>query len=121
MARSRLVPVVDALALVVFAAIGALTHGASLGAFLRDTACLLLGWFAVGLVARRLLLQWAFGVALALLLRAVIVGHAPPVAFVVTTYGFVLLFVYAVRFSATAWSRSRISSASAPTSSRRGS
>jgi hypothetical protein len=52
--------------------------------------------------------QWALGVALGLALRGVIVGHAPPVAFVVTTYAFVLLFVYAVRFSATSWRRSRI-------------
>jgi hypothetical protein len=111
----------DTLALLLFALVGVLTHAASVGAFLRDAACLLVGWFAAGFVARRLLLQWLLGVALALLLRALIVGHAPPIAFVLTTYAFVLLFVYAVRFSATAWSRSRISSASAPTSSRRGS
>jgi hypothetical protein len=104
----RLVSLGDGLALVLFAAVGALTHDASLGAFARDAACLLVGWFAAGLVARRLLVQWALGVALGLALRALIVGHAPPVAFVVTTYAFVLLFVYAVRFSATSWRRSRI-------------
>jgi hypothetical protein len=98
----------DAVALLAFAAVGVLTHGASAGAFARDAACLLVGWFAAGLVAKRLLLQWLLGVALALALRALIVGHAPPVAFVVTTYVFVLLFVYAVRFSATSWRRSRI-------------
>jgi hypothetical protein len=98
----------DAVALLAFAAVGVLTHGASAGAFARDAACLLVGWFAAGLVAKRLLLQWLVGVALALALRALIVGHAPPVAFVVTTYAFVLLFVYAVRFSATSWRRSRI-------------
>jgi hypothetical protein len=98
----------DAVALLAFAAVGVLTHGASAGAFARDAACLLVGWFAAGLVAKRLLLQWLLGVALALALRALIVGHAPPVAFVVTTYAFVLLFVYAVRFSATSWRRSRI-------------
>jgi hypothetical protein len=98
----------DAVALLAFAAVGVLTHGASAGAFARDAACLLVGWFAAGLLAKRLLLQWLVGVALALALRALIVGHAPPVAFVVTTYAFVLLFVYAVRFSATSWRRSRI-------------
>jgi hypothetical protein len=98
----------DAVALLAFAAVGVLTHGASAGAFARDAACLLIGWFAAGLLAKRLLLQWLVGVALALALRALIVGHAPPVAFVVTTYAFVLLFVYAVRFSATSWRRSRI-------------
>jgi hypothetical protein len=98
----------DAVALLAFAAVGVLTHGASAGAFARDAACLLVGWFAAGLVAKRLLLQWLLGVALALALRALIVGNAPPVAFVVTTYAFVLLFVYAVRFSATSWRRSRI-------------
>jgi hypothetical protein len=98
----------DAVALLAFAAVGVLTHGASAGAFARDAACLLVGWFAAGLVAKRLILQWLLGVALALALRALIVGHAPPVAFVVTTYAFVLLFVYAVRFSATSWRRSRI-------------
>jgi hypothetical protein len=100
--------VADAVALLLFPLVGVLTHGASLGAFARDAACLLVGWFAAGLVARRLLVQWALGVALGLALRGVIVGHAPPVAFVVTTYAFVLLFVYAVRFSATSWRRSRI-------------
>jgi hypothetical protein len=100
--------VADAVALLLFALVGVLTHDASLGAFARDAACLLAGWFAAGLVARRLLVQWALGVALGLALRALIVGHAPPVAFVVTTYAFVLLFVYAVRFSATSWRRSRI-------------
>lgn len=111
----------DALALLLFAVVGVLTHGAGFGAFVRDAGCLLVGWFAVGLVARRLLVQWLLGVALALALRALLVGHAPPLAFVLTTYAFVAAFVYAVRFSATWWSRSRISSASAPTSSRRGS
>jgi hypothetical protein len=90
----------DGLALVLFAAVGALTHDASLGAFARDAACFLVGWFAAGLVSRRLLVQWLLGIALALALRALLVGHRPPVAFVVTTYVFVLLFVYAARRTA---------------------
>ena len=100
MVVSRPVPLSDGVALVLFAAVGALTHGASLGAFARDAACLLIGWLAAGLVTRRLLGQWLLGIASALALRALLVGHAPPVAFVVTTYVFVLLFVYAARSTA---------------------
>jgi hypothetical protein len=100
MAVSRLVSLSDVVALVAFAAVGALTHDASLGAFARDAACFLGGWLAAGLVTRRLLLQWLLGVAVALAARALLVGHAPPVAFVLTTYAFVLLFVYAARNTA---------------------
>ena len=42
----------DAAALVVFVVVGVLTHGASAGAFGRDLACILGGWFAAALVLR---------------------------------------------------------------------
>jgi hypothetical protein len=113
---------VDALALLVFVTIGVLTHEASLAAFVRDLLCFELAWFAL----RRLpfLPRWLAAVTLAVAVRALFVGHFSA-AFYLVALAFTLLLLaasrYAVRFSATAWRRSRISSAPAPRSSRRGS
>jgi hypothetical protein len=112
--------IADAIALLAFVTVGVLTHDASWTAFVRDALCFLGGWFAAGLVSRRLLVQWLLGISAAVAVRALIVGHWSW-AFYGVALAFTLVFVYAVRFSATAWRRSRISSASAPTSSRRGS
>lgn len=73
----------DAAALVVFVVVGVLTHGASFGAFARDVACILGGWFAAALVMRlytrggwwRLVSTWALGVSVGVLVRAALVGH----------------------------------------------
>lgn len=74
---------VDAAALVVFVAVGVATHGASVGAFFRDLACILGGWFAVALLVRlyarrgwwRLTVTWLVGVSAGVLVRSAFVGH----------------------------------------------
>lgn len=74
---------VDAGALVLFVAIGVATHHASAGAFARDVACILGGWFAAALAFRlysaggwaRLAATWVAGVSVGVLVRAAIVGH----------------------------------------------
>jgi Protein of unknown function (DUF3054) len=73
----------DAAALLVFVVVGVLTHGASAGAFGRDLACILGGWFAAALVFRlyarggrwRLAATWLVGVSAGVLVRAALVGH----------------------------------------------
>ncbi len=73
----------DAAALLVFVVVGVLTHGASVGAFFRDAACILGGWFAAAVVLRpyrrgtwwRLGATWLVGVSAGVLVRAVVVGH----------------------------------------------
>ncbi len=77
------VAAVDAVALVVFVVVGVLTHGASVGAFFRDLACILGGWFAVAAAVRlygrggwrRLAGTWLAGVSGGVLIRAAFVGH----------------------------------------------
>ena len=96
--------VIDAVALVVFVAVGVTTHGASAGAFLRDLACILGGWFAVALVvgayARggrwRLVATWLGGVSLGVLVRAALVGHVA-VDFWGVALAFTALFLLAAR------------------------
>jgi hypothetical protein len=73
-----------------------LTHDASVTAFVRDELCILGGWFAVKLVAPRLLVTWLVGVSLGVLVRAAIVGHWPG-AFYGIALGFTLLFVLIAR------------------------
>ncbi len=73
----------DAAALLVFVVVGVLTHGASVGAFVRDVLCILGGWFAAALVLRlyvrsgwwRLAATWLAGISIGVLVRAAIVGH----------------------------------------------
>jgi hypothetical protein len=73
----------DAAALLVFVVVGVLTHGASAGAFFRDAACILGGWFAAAFVFQvyvrsgrwRLTVTWLVGVSGGVLIRAAIVGH----------------------------------------------
>ncbi|HLX21539.1 MAG TPA: DUF3054 family protein [Gaiellaceae bacterium] len=118
----------DAAALLAFVAVGVATHHASAGAFGRDAACFLGGWFAAAALTRlytcagwwRLAATWVVGVSAAVLARAAFVGHVA-YDFWGVALGFTAVFVYAVRFSATAWSRSRISATSPPRSSNRGS
>jgi hypothetical protein len=101
MVRPRLrTAAVDAVALLAFVAVGVLTHGRSWGAFGRDVACILGGWFAVALAVRlyarggwaRLAATWLGGVSLGVLVRAGVVGHLPG-AFYGVALGFTALFV----------------------------
>ena len=85
-------------------AIGVATHDASVGAFVRDAACFLGGWFAVALAVRlyarggllRLAATWLAGISLGVLARAAIVGH-PPGAFYAVALAFTALLVGATR------------------------
>ena len=98
----------DAAALVVFVVVGVATHHASVGAFLRDAACILGGWFAVALVVRlyarggwkRLAVTWLVGVSVGVLVRAAIVGHVA-FDFWGVALAFTALFVAAGRLVAT--------------------
>ena len=92
--------VVDGLALVVFVIVGVATHHKSAGAFGRDAACFLGGWFAVAAVVRlytrggwtRLAVTWLVGISGAVLIRAAFVGHVA-YDFWGVALGFTALFV----------------------------
>ncbi|HEY8030434.1 MAG TPA: DUF3054 domain-containing protein [Gaiellaceae bacterium] len=94
----------DAAALLVFVAVGVLTHGASGGAFARDLLCILGGWFAGALGLRlyarggwwRLVATWLVGVSGGVLIRAAIVGHVA-YDFWAVALAFTALFVLAGR------------------------
>jgi Protein of unknown function (DUF3054) len=94
----------DAAALIVFVVVGVLTHGASGGAFGRDLACILGGWFAAALVFRtyarggrwRFVATWLVGVSAGVLARAAFLGHVA-YDFWGVALGFTLLFVLAGR------------------------
>ena len=101
---SAVAAILDAVALVVFVAVGVATHGASAGAFFRDAACILGGWYAVALLVRlyarggrsRLAATWLVGVSAGVLVRAAIVGHLA-VDFWGVALAFTALFVLAGR------------------------
>ncbi|MFL5912817.1 MAG: DUF3054 domain-containing protein [Gaiellaceae bacterium] len=94
----------DAAALLVFVVVGVLNHGASVGAFFRDLACILGGWFVAASVFRlyvrggrwRLVTTWLVGISAGVLVRAAIVGHLA-VDFWGVALGFTALFVLAGR------------------------
>jgi hypothetical protein len=94
----------DAAALLVFVLVGVLTHGASVGAFVRDLACILGGWFAAAFVVRlyrrgtwrRLGATWLIGVSAGVLVRAALVGHVA-VDFWGVALAFTALFVLTAR------------------------
>jgi Protein of unknown function (DUF3054) len=103
-------PVLDAAALVAFAAVGMLAHDRALflSGFLRDALPLLGAWFAVAFALgtyrrqslRRLLLTWAIAVPLAVVVRAVALGRhadAMQAAFLATSMAFTLLLVLGFR------------------------
>ena len=106
--------IVDAVALVVFVAVGVATHGASVGAFFRDAACILGAWFLVALAVRlyahggwkRLAVTWLVGVSAGVLVRAAIVGHVA-FDFWGVALAFTALFVGAARLAATRLRRTR--------------
>jgi DUF3054 family protein len=99
----------DAAALLVFVAVGVLTHGASAEAFVRDALCILGGWFAAALTVRlyarggrwRLAATWLAGVSAGVLVRAAIVGRWPG-AFYGVALAFTALFVLSARAAARA-------------------
>jgi hypothetical protein len=112
----RLAIAADAAAIVVFAIVGMLSHGAAASAFARDALPLLGGWFAAALVTRlyerpslpRLLVTWAAGITVGVLVRALILGRdldGHQAAFLATSLIFTLLFVAAARAAAVAVTR----------------
>jgi hypothetical protein len=103
-------PVLDAAALVAFAAIGMLSHDGALflAGFVRDALPLLAAWFAVAVAVgtyrrpsvRRLILTWAIAVPLAVLVRGIALGrHADSMqaAFLATSMAFTLLLILGFR------------------------
>ena len=114
----RLAIAADAAAIVLFAIVGMLSHGAAASAFARDALPLLSGWFAAALVTRlyerpsvaRLLVTWAAGITVGVLVRALILGRdldSHQAAFLATSLVFTLLFVIALRAATTAVTRRR--------------
>ena len=105
--RTRAIAV-DALAIVVFAIVGLISHGASATHFFRDALPLLGGWFAAAFVTRlyvqpsipRLLVTWAVGITAGVLVRALILGRSlngHEAAFLAVSLTFTLLFVVVLR------------------------
>jgi hypothetical protein len=94
----------DAAALLVFVVVGVVNHGATVGAFFRDLACILGGWFAAAALVRlyvrggrwRLVATWLVGVSAGVLARAAIVRHLA-LDFWGVALGFTLLFVLVAR------------------------
>jgi hypothetical protein len=105
---------VDAVALVVFVAVGVATHGASGGAFVRDMLCVLGGWFAAALALRlyrrggwrRLAATWLLGVTAGIAVRAALVGHFAA-DFYAVALAFTALFILIARAVARQASRLR--------------
>jgi hypothetical protein len=106
--QGRLAAACDAAAIVVFAVVGLLSHGASFGKFAHDALPLLGGWFVVALAVRlyvrpslaRFFATWAVGVTAGVLVRALILGrqlNGNQAAFLATSLVFTLLFVVALR------------------------
>jgi DUF3054 family protein len=107
---SRRLAAADAAAIVIFAAIGQLSHhgGVSLAGFARDALPILAGWFlaaaAFGLYKRNsrraFMLTWLVGVTAGVAVRAVVLGrtlNGHEAAFLVTSLVFTLLLVLACR------------------------
>lgn len=107
---ARIVVTADGLAIVAFTIAGILSHRGSLplSALAEDTLPLLAGWFAAAAVfhlyARRtrraLLLTWAVGIPLGVLVRAAALGRLDEprqLAFLVTTLILSIVFVVAAR------------------------
>jgi hypothetical protein len=99
----------DALAIVAFATVGLLSHRHALSAsgYAEDALPLLGGWFAAGALFRlyrgggrtALVATWAVGVPVGVVVRALVLGHAVSVAFLVVSLVFVGLFVAGLRLA----------------------
>jgi hypothetical protein len=106
----RVLALSDAVAILLFAVVGLVSHrgGISASGLARDALPLLAGWFAAALLfrtyrgrsLRTLLLAWAVGVPLGVALRALVLGRSPDgrqAAFLGVALVFTLLFVLALR------------------------
>jgi hypothetical protein len=100
----------DAVAIVVFATIGLISHhkGVTLRGYARDALPIMGGWFGAALLFRtyrthrqsRVLATWLVGVTAGVLVRALILGHSlngKEATFLAVALTFVLLFVYLLR------------------------
>jgi hypothetical protein len=100
----------DAVAIVVFATVGLLSHhkGLSLRGYARDALPIMAGWFGAAILFRtyithrqkRVLATWLVGVTAGVLVRALILGHSlngKEATFLGVALVFVLLFVYLLR------------------------
>jgi Protein of unknown function (DUF3054) len=107
---SRRLAISDGLAIVVFAAIGQLSHhgGVSIAGFGHDALPVLAGWFGAAMVfgtyrepaLRPFVLTWLVGVTAGVAIRAVLLGRhlgGRELAFLVTSLVFILLFTVAGR------------------------
>jgi hypothetical protein len=114
--RGRLAAASDGAAIVVFAVVGLVSHGASVTAFAHDALPLLFGWFAMALAVQlyaspsvgRLLVTWVVGITAGVLLRALVLGrdlNGKQAAFLATSLVFTLLFVLALRAATALWRR----------------
>jgi Protein of unknown function (DUF3054) len=127
--RPRLAATADAVAIVVFAVVGLLSHhGHVSGSGLaRDALPLLGGWFAAALLVRlyerprprRLAATWLLGITAGVAVRAAILGHThagKEAAFLGVALAFTLLFVLALRLL-TAWALPRARRPARPSAS----
>jgi hypothetical protein len=101
----------DALSVAVFVALGRESHDIDSGIawYLTVLWPFLLGWFAAAATLRLyatwpnrwilLASTWVGGVAIAMVLRAVVTGRATPVAFVIVAYAFIGLLVFGWRLA----------------------
>jgi Protein of unknown function (DUF3054) len=100
----------DAVAIIVFATVGLLSHhkGLSLHGYARDALPIMVGWFGAAILFRtyithrqkRVLATWIVGVTAGVLARALILGHSlngKEAEFWGVALVFVLLFVYLLR------------------------
>jgi hypothetical protein len=110
MQRRTVIPaVVDALCLAVFVALGRESHDINSGItwYLTVLWPFLLGWFVAALALRTyaswparwsmLAATWVGGIAIALVLRAVVTKRDTPVAFIIVAYVFVGLATFGWR------------------------
>lgn len=101
----------DAACLAVFVILGRESHDITSGItwYLTVLWPFFVGWFIVALACRlyaswpsrwdRVAATWGIGIALALVLRAVITGRATPIAFIIVAYAFVELTVFGWRLA----------------------
>ena len=107
---SRRLALSDAVAIVLFATLGQLSHdgGLSVAGYARDALPLLIAWFAAAALLgtyrkpdrRTFLLTWALGVTVAVAVRAAILGRhlgGNELAFLITSLVFILLLTLAAR------------------------
>jgi hypothetical protein len=101
----------DAVCLAVFVALGRESHDIDSGIswYLTVLWPFLLGWFAAAAALRlyavwpnrwiQLAATWAGGIAIAMVLRAVVTGRTTPVAFVIVAYSFLGIAVFGWRLA----------------------